>query len=112
MKNEEWARAGEMLYQSHTSLSEKFQVSCAELDELVESARKLGRERGVLGARMTGAGFGGSVIVLIEREKASDVVSGIVETYNEIGAALSRPRASGFIAEPTGGAQVIKFDID
>ena len=112
MKNEDWAQAGEMLYQSHTSLCEKFQVSCAELDELVGSARKLGREGGVLGARMTGAGFGGSVIVLVEREKASDVVSRIVEKYNEIGATLSRPRASGFIAEPTGGAQVMKFDTD
>jgi len=112
MKNEDWSQAGEMLYQSHVSLSEKFQVSCAELDELVAGARKLGPEEGVLGARMTGAGFGGSVIVLAEREKASDVVSRVVEDYNRLGVPLSRPRASGFVAKPAGGARVIKFVAD
>ena len=58
---------------------------------------------------MTGAGFGGSVIVLAEREKASNVVSKIVEDYNQIGATLARPRASGFVAEPTAGANVTRF---
>ncbi len=109
MKNSDWLQAGEMLYQSHASLREKFQVSCVELDGLVEFARELGPEGGVLGARMTGAGFGGSVIVLAEREKASNVVSKIVEDYNQIGATLARPRASGFVAEPTAGANVTRF---
>jgi galactokinase len=108
MKNADWFQAGEMLYQSHASLREKFQVSCAELDELVDAARQVGLTGGVLGARMTGAGFGGCVIMLVEREKASDVVSKIVEDYNRSGATLSRPRASGFVAESAEGAQVIK----
>ncbi|MCP4480429.1 MAG: hypothetical protein GY818_20285 [Planctomycetaceae bacterium] len=112
MENKDWAQAGEMLYQSRISLSEKFQVSCAELGELVAGARKLGSEEGVLGARMTGAGFVGSVIVLAEREKASDVVSRVVEDCNRIGAPLTRLRASGFVAKPAGGARVIKFVTD
>lgn len=112
MKNSNWLQAGEMLYQSHASLRGKFQVSCVELDGLVEFARELGSEGGVLGARMTGAGFGGSVIVLAEREKASDVVSKIVEDYNKTGATLGRPRASGFVAESTAGACVTKFVVN
>ena len=112
MKNSNWLQAGEMLYQSHASLRGKFQVSCVELDGLVEFARELGSEGGVLGARMTGAGFGGSVIVLAEREKASDVVSKIVEDYNKTGATLARPRASGFVAESTAGACVTKFVVN
>ncbi|MCP4773858.1 MAG: hypothetical protein GY880_06445 [Planctomycetaceae bacterium] len=66
----------------------------------------------MLGARMTGAGFVGSVIVLAEREKASDVVSRVVEDCNRIGAPLTRLRASGFVAKPAGGARVIKFVTD
>lgn len=106
MKNADWLQAGEVLYQSHASLREKFQVSCVELDELVDVARQIGTVGGVLGARMTGAGFGGCVVILVEREKASDVVFKIVEDYNKMGATLSRPRASGFVADSAEGAQV------
>lgn len=106
MKNADWLQAGEVLYQSHASLREKFQVSCVELDELVDVARQIGTAGGVLGARMTGAGFGGCVVILVEREKASDVVFKVVEDYNKMGATLSRPKASGFVAESAQGAQV------
>jgi galactokinase len=104
MRNGDWLPAGEMLYQSHASLREKFQRSCIELDQLVGATRKIGVEGG-FGARLTGAGFGGSMIALVERGKASDVVARIVEDYNKVGAALSRPMASGFVAE---GARVLQ----
>jgi galactokinase len=108
MKNADWFQAGEVLYESHASLREKFQVSCVELDELVGVARQIGTAGGVLGARMTGAGFGGCVVMLVEREKASDAVFKVVEDYNKTGAASSRPRASGFVVDSAEGAQVIK----
>ncbi|HID92812.1 MAG TPA: galactokinase [bacterium (Candidatus Stahlbacteria)] len=54
---------GELMYESHNSLKNLYEVSCYELDLLVDIARET---NGVLGARMTGAGFGGCVIVLIE----------------------------------------------
>lgn len=53
---------GELLYRSHESLMEDYQVSCPELDLLVDLAR---RQRGTLGARMTGAGFGGCSVNLV-----------------------------------------------
>lgn len=51
---------GELLYQSHESLRDDFEVSCAELDAVVDTAR----QAGATGARLTGAGFGGCAIVL------------------------------------------------
>lgn len=55
---------GELLKSSHQSLRDDFEVSCPEVDALVEHASGV---RGVYGARMTGGGFGGSVIVTGER---------------------------------------------
>jgi galactokinase len=53
---------GDLLYQSHESLRSDYQVSCPELDLLVDLARK---QPGTLGARMTGAGFGGCTVNLV-----------------------------------------------
>lgn len=47
MRNGDWLQAGEMLYQSHASLREKFQRSCIELDQLVGATRKIGVEGGL-----------------------------------------------------------------
>jgi len=57
------ARAGRCVNASHESLRNLFKVSCLELDRLVEVARSL---RGVVGARMTGGGFGGCIVALID----------------------------------------------
>lgn len=56
---------GELLYASHASLRDGYEVSCPELDAVVEIARGV---RGTLGARMMGAGFGGSALVLVRRD--------------------------------------------
>lgn len=58
------ALAGALLLDSHSSLRDDYEVSCVELDWLVDSARGV---KGVYGARMTGGGFGGCVIVLLEK---------------------------------------------
>jgi galactokinase len=63
------AYAGELMYQSHASLRDDYQVSCPELDFLVEAARRIA---GVWGARMMGGGFGGSTINLV-RPDASEI---------------------------------------
>lgn len=57
-------RAGELMYASHASLRDDYEVSCAELDLMVEIASKI---PGVFGARMTGGGFGGCTVNLIKR---------------------------------------------
>ncbi|MFI5314358.1 MAG: galactokinase [Myxococcota bacterium] len=59
--------AGDSLFASHASLRADFEVSCAESDALVEDARGLA---GCLGARMTGAGFGGCTVQLVETARA------------------------------------------
>ena len=60
-----WAEVGAALYGSHRSLAEDYEVSCPALDAVVAAARAT---TGVYGARMTGAGFGGSAIVLLRAD--------------------------------------------
>ena len=60
-----YEKAGQLMYASHLSLKNEYEVSCEELDFLVETALEL---KGVLGARMTGAGFGGCTVNLIKKD--------------------------------------------
>ena len=61
------ATIGPDLVASHVSLRDDFEVSCEELDVAVEAAL----EAGALGARMTGGGFGGSIIALVDLDKVA-----------------------------------------
>ncbi|MFQ6038503.1 MAG: galactokinase, partial [Candidatus Aminicenantales bacterium] len=62
LERDDFQRLGELLFLSHESLRDDYEVSCPELDLLYEVAR---RNPGCLGARLTGAGFGGSGIALV-----------------------------------------------
>src|SRR5262249_38152640 len=55
----DWPTVGRLMYASHASLRDDYEVSCPELDAVVEISRGIGEEGGMLGCRMTGAGFGG-----------------------------------------------------
>ncbi len=66
---------GPLMAASHDSLRDDFEVSCKELDIMVEIARKIGRNGGVIGARMTGGGFGGSTVTLCESRAASGIAT-------------------------------------
>jgi galactokinase len=68
IRHADWDTAGELMYQSHASLKSDYEVSSPELNVAVEIARSLGKSNGVIGCRMTGAGFGGSVVSLIRTE--------------------------------------------
>jgi galactokinase len=57
------------LYQSHDGLSNKFKVSCKELDFLVEQTKS---NKNILGARMMGGGFGGCTINLIKKTEVAN----------------------------------------
>lgn len=61
----DWTTMGQLMAASHVSLRDDFEVSCVELDLLVDLARDLGTSHGVLGSRMTGAGFGGCTVSLV-----------------------------------------------
>jgi galactokinase len=73
MEQNDPARFGELLLQSHASLRDRLQVSTPELDALVAQAMAAG----ALGARLTGAGFGGSVIILCSRADVEKVRAGL-----------------------------------
>src|SRR5579885_208109 len=73
-------RAGELMYESHNSLRDDYGVSCRELDFLVEAARKID---GVIGARMTGGGFGGSTVNLVRTRLVPEFRRRIAARYRE-----------------------------
>jgi galactokinase len=66
---------------SHASLRDDFEVSCVELDAVVDTALA----RGALGARMTGGGFGGSAIALVPAECVADVETAVAATFDAAG---------------------------
>ena len=73
-----FAKLGALMYETHEGLSNEFEVSCAELDFLVEEARK---EETIIGARMMGGGFGGCTINLIETAAQDDIIGCILKAY-------------------------------
>ncbi len=78
LNQNDYAGFGELLYKSHEGLREKYEVTCMELDVLVEAASKI---QGVLGARMMGGGFGGCTLNLVEGESAREFEREIREVY-------------------------------
>jgi galactokinase len=71
---------GVLLYASHASLRDDYAVSCPELDAVVEIAANV---PGVVGARMMGAGFGGSVLILVQREAWPRLEQALAQEYPE-----------------------------
>jgi len=76
----DYAGFGELMYASHASLRDDYEVSCEELDEIVELARPLA---GVYGARMTGGGFGGCAIILAEADRAGTITDVVADGYEK-----------------------------
>ena len=72
---------GALMNASHDSLRDDYECSCPELDMAVEAARKAGAH----GARMTGGGFGGSAIALVDADSADAVARAVVVAYAEAG---------------------------
>ncbi len=65
LQNQDLMQTGELLYASHEGLSKLYEVSCAELDFLVDTARQ---EKAVAGSRMMGGGFGGCTLNLVRKD--------------------------------------------
>jgi galactokinase len=97
------AAFGLLLDASHQSLRDDYEVSHPELDQLVE----LAREAGAAGARLTGAGFGGSIVALCPAGRAAAVLAELeARFYAPRGAAGAAGRYA-FAAEPSGSAEVM-----
>ncbi len=73
-------RVGTLMDESHRSLRDDFEVSRPELDTMVEIARA---QQGCLGARMTGAGFGGCAVALVARDAAEQFTNEVAKRYEE-----------------------------
>ena len=71
---------GKLMYQSHEGLSKLYQVSCKELDFLVEEAKA---DKNVIGARLMGGGFGGCTINIIKQDGVTDFLSRTVTAYQK-----------------------------
>jgi len=70
----DYNHCGQLMYASHASLRDDYEVSCPELDALVEIARGT---PGVHGARMTGGGFGGCIVALVESTAVGNLIATI-----------------------------------
>jgi galactokinase len=90
---------GQLMNASHASLRDDFQVSSDELNAMVACARK---EEGCLGARMTGAGFGGCAVGLVRADAAQAFARTVGACYE----AATTCRASVYICTATDGAEV------
>jgi len=99
LRSRDLSLLGVLMYESHESLRDDFEVSTPELDLLVELAS---RTKGVLGARLTGAGFGGCTVTLVEREAVAAFEAAVVEPYRkQMGLA-----AKMFACKAVGGLRV------
>ncbi len=76
----DFATVGRLMTASHVSLRDDYEVSCAELDVLVAAALEV---PGVYGSRMTGGGFGGCTVTLVERKAVDQLVAHLKKAYQE-----------------------------
>lgn len=76
LEQNDCARFGELMRESHASLRDDYEVSMPEIDQLVEALCKL---PGVFGAKLTGAGFGGCVVALVDRARRGELEAGILD---------------------------------
>jgi galactokinase len=88
---------GRLMFESHSSLRDDYEVSCAELDALVDIARRI---PGVFGARMTGGGFGGCTVNLVDSARVDEIRDELAKRY----AALGYTAGAGYVCKAVGGA--------
>lgn len=103
IKAGDWRRVGELMVASHESLRDDYEVSCSELDLLVDLARGLGVEGGVYGSRMTGGGFGGCTVSLVQTEKVEQIAQHVAQAYQR----ETGTEPSVLTCRPAAGAHVI-----
>jgi galactokinase len=80
LKNNELRQFGQLMTASHHSLQHLYEVSCKELDIMVEAALQC---NGVLGSRMTGAGFGGCTVSLVHEDQVAEFIANVGKIYAE-----------------------------
>lgn len=104
LKKQDLEEFGRLMHESHESLKTDYEVSCRELDLMVEIAQ---RADGVLGARMTGGGFGGSTVNLVKRESLGRFKETIRSEYQR----LTEIKPTILVSEASAGAGEIISDV-
>jgi galactokinase len=94
---------GKQMHGSHKGLSELYEVSCKELDFLVDLSKQ---EEAIAGARMMGGGFGGCTINLIE----SSSIEVIYEKFSKEYKSAMGKELNMYVTLPSEGSQLVKFD--
>jgi galactokinase len=92
---------GGLMNASHASLRDDFEVSCPEVDQLVELSQN---HPGVIGARMTGAGFGGCTVAIVANDSVQSFQDTVIPEYEK----LSGRKAEVYLCASTAGAEVIQ----
>jgi galactokinase len=100
LKSNRLEEFGQLMNESHNSLRDDYEVTGTELDTLVEEARKI---KGVLGSRMTGAGFGGCTVSLVREDAIEDFQMNVGKNYYDRTGLI----ADFYIAEVGDGAKRI-----
>jgi galactokinase len=95
-----WKEVGELMNASHASMRDDYEVSCEEIDILVDIAQKF---PGVYGSRLTGGGFGGCTVTLVAKEQASNLIAHLQQEYK----AKTGKHCPCFETRPTRGAHLL-----
>lgn len=108
LREADWVTAGLRMYESHASMRDDYEITCPEIDVLVEIARDLGLNAGVYGARMTGGGFGGCVVLLTTTHAAESLRRQVECQYLE----RTGRTAVSFVTAPAAGALQARSSAD
>jgi galactokinase len=98
----DWKTVGTLMNGSHTSMRDDYEVSCEEIDILVEIAQNF---PGVYGSRLTGGGFGGCTVTLVEKDAASSLIDKLQEEFK----AKTGTDCDCFQTQPAKGTHILDF---
>jgi galactokinase len=101
MIRKDWKTCGLLMYESHASMRNDFEITCTEIDILVEIA---GHLDGVIGSRMTGGGFGGCTVSLAESSKVGNILETIKKQYRT----KTNIEPTIFATRPAQGAMIVE----
>ncbi len=104
IRQSNWPTVGQFMYASHYALRDDYEVSCKELDDVVEIAEDIGYKGGIYGCRMTGGGFGGCCVALVKADAVDAISKKIAADYK----AKTGIEATIFASRPASGATIIK----
>ncbi|MCC6681176.1 MAG: galactokinase [Phycisphaeraceae bacterium] len=102
LQQRDYAGFGKLMVQSHASLRDDYEVSCPQVDVLVDLTLQ---QQGVLGSRMTGGGFGGCTVTLVATEHAEQVRDAVCAAYEK----ETGLQPFAFVSRPADGAGIVSL---